>query len=34
VTFHRVPYDIKGAQKRIFDAKLPDRLALRLADGR
>ncbi|HSE50179.1 MAG TPA: metallophosphoesterase family protein [Terriglobales bacterium] len=34
VTYHRVPYDIKGAQKRIFDAKLPDRLALRLADGR
>jgi diadenosine tetraphosphatase ApaH/serine/threonine PP2A family protein phosphatase len=34
VTFQRVPYDIKGAQKRIFDAKLPDRLALRLADGR
>jgi len=34
VTFHRVPYDIKGAQTRIFDAKLPDRLALRLADGR
>jgi diadenosine tetraphosphatase ApaH/serine/threonine PP2A family protein phosphatase len=34
VTFHRVPYDIKGAQKRILNAKLPDRLALRLADGR
>ena len=34
VTFHRVPYDVKGAQKRILDAKLPDRLALRLADGR
>jgi diadenosine tetraphosphatase ApaH/serine/threonine PP2A family protein phosphatase len=34
ITFHRVPYDIKAAQKRIFDAKLPDRLALRLADGR
>ena len=34
VTFHRIPYDIKGAQKRILDAKLPDRLALRLADGR
>jgi diadenosine tetraphosphatase ApaH/serine/threonine PP2A family protein phosphatase len=34
VTFHRMPYDIKGAQQRIFDAKLPDRLALRLADGR
>jgi diadenosine tetraphosphatase ApaH/serine/threonine PP2A family protein phosphatase len=34
VTFQRVPYDIKGAQKKILDAKLPDRLALRLADGR
>lgn len=34
VVFHRVPYDIDGAQKRIFAAKLPDRLATRLADGR
>ncbi len=34
LTFHRVPYNIKGAQKRILDAKLPDRLATRLADGR
>jgi len=33
-TFHRVPYNIEGAQKRILEAKLPDRLATRLADGR
>jgi predicted phosphodiesterase len=34
VTYYRVPYDLKGAQKRIIAAKLPERLALRLADGR
>lgn len=34
ITFHRVPYDIKSAQQKIFDAKLPDRLATRLSDGR
>jgi diadenosine tetraphosphatase ApaH/serine/threonine PP2A family protein phosphatase len=33
-TFRRVPYNIEEAQKRIMDAKLPDRLATRLADGR
>ncbi|MBZ5648015.1 MAG: metallophosphatase family protein [Acidobacteriia bacterium] len=33
-TFHRVPYNIEGAQQRILAAKLPDRLATRLADGR
>ena len=33
-TFRRIPYNIEGAQKRIMDAKLPDRLATRLADGR
>lgn len=33
-TFHRIPYNIAGAQKRIMEAKLPDRLATRLADGR
>ncbi len=33
-TFRRVPYNIQGAQKRIMEAKLPDRLATRLADGR
>lgn len=34
VTFHRVPYDIEGAQKKIFSAGLPDRLGIRLAEGR
>ena len=34
VTFHRVPYDIERAQKKIIAAKLPDRLASRLAEGR
>ena len=34
ITFHRIPYDIAGAQKRIYDAGLPDRLATRLSDGR
>ena len=34
VTFYRVPYDVKKAQERIFSAKLPDRLALRLSEGR
>ncbi|HXE91966.1 MAG TPA: metallophosphoesterase family protein [Terriglobales bacterium] len=34
ITFHRVPYNIAGAQKRIQTAKLPERLATRLADGR
>ena len=34
ITFHRVPYDIGAAQKRIQAAKLPERLATRLADGR
>jgi len=34
ITFYRVPYDVKGAQKRILAAKLPERLATRLADGR
>lgn len=33
-TFHRIPYNIKGAQERILAAKLPDRLATRLSDGR
>ncbi len=33
-TFRRVPYNIEGAQQRIMEAKLPDRLATRLADGR
>jgi diadenosine tetraphosphatase ApaH/serine/threonine PP2A family protein phosphatase len=33
VTFHRVPYDIKSAQEKIFKANLPDRLATRLETG-
>jgi len=34
VTFFRIPYDVKAAQKKIMDAGLPDRLATRLTDGR
>lgn len=34
VIFHRVPYDIKAAQKKIMDADLPPRLATRLKEGR
>jgi predicted phosphodiesterase len=34
VHFHRTPYNLKGAQDRIFAAKLPPRLATRLAAGR
>jgi len=34
VHFHRTPYNLKGAQDRIFDANLPSRLATRLAAGR
>ena len=34
VSFHRVAYDIAGAQKKILDAQLPERLATRLKDGR
>lgn len=34
VHFHRTPYNLKAAQDRIFDAKLPTRLATRLAAGR
>lgn len=33
VTFHRVPYDIKSAQEKIYKANLPDRLATRLEAG-
>ena len=32
--FHRTPYNLKAAQDRIFAAKLPPRLATRLAAGR
>jgi len=34
VHFHRAPYNLKSAQDRIFSAKLPARLATRLAAGR
>jgi predicted phosphodiesterase len=34
VHFHRTPYNLKEAQDRIFAAKLPSRLATRLAAGR
>ena len=34
VTFYRVPYDVEAAQRRIREAKLPDRLAVRLGEGR
>jgi len=34
VTYHRVTYDIAGAQKKIRDAGLPPILAERLAAGR
>ena len=34
ITFHRVPYDIAQAQEKIFAAGLPERLAIRLEEGR
>ena len=34
VHFQRAPYNLKSAQDRIFAAKLPSRLATRLAAGR
>ena len=34
ITFCRVPYDLRGAQEKIFAANLPQRLATRLAAGR
>jgi predicted phosphodiesterase len=34
VTFYRIPYNLKEAQDRIVAAKLPPRLATRLASGR
>jgi diadenosine tetraphosphatase ApaH/serine/threonine PP2A family protein phosphatase len=34
IHFHRAPYNLKAAQDRIFAAKLPPRLATRLAAGR
>jgi predicted phosphodiesterase len=34
LSYHRVPYNLKGAQDRILAANLPQRLATRLAAGR
>jgi len=34
VVYHRVPYDVTGAQGRILMARLPERLAARLREGR
>jgi diadenosine tetraphosphatase ApaH/serine/threonine PP2A family protein phosphatase len=34
IAFHRVPYDIPRAQQKIISAGLPERLAVRLAEGR
>jgi predicted phosphodiesterase len=34
VIYHRVPYDLTGAQGRILMARLPERLAARLREGR
>lgn len=34
VTYYRAKYDLAGAQQRILDADLPERLATRLAQGR
>ncbi len=34
ITFHRIPYDVTAAQGRILLAGLPERLAVRLREGR
>ncbi|RZU41429.1 metallophosphoesterase family protein [Edaphobacter modestus] len=34
IVFHRVPYDLTAAQGRILMAQLPEKLALRLREGR
>ena len=34
INFHRIPYDVMAAQGRILMAQLPERLALRLREGR
>jgi len=34
IDFHRIPYDVAAAQKRIRAAGLPARLATRLSEGR
>lgn len=34
VVYHRVPYNVKLTQERIREARLPERLAMRLEEGR
>ncbi len=34
IAFYRVPYNVEDAQRRIYEAGLPDRLATRLQEGR
>lgn len=34
ITWHRVPYDVDGAARKILAAGLPERLASRLSQGR
>lgn len=34
MTLRRIPYDLEGAQRAILEANLPEKLALRLANGR
>ena len=34
ITFYRVPYNIERTQEKIFAAGLPERLAIRLEEGR
>jgi predicted phosphodiesterase len=34
IIYHRVPYDLRSAQGRILMARLPERLAARLREGR
>jgi diadenosine tetraphosphatase ApaH/serine/threonine PP2A family protein phosphatase len=34
ITYHRIPYDVSGAQGRVLLAGLPERLAARLGEGR
>jgi diadenosine tetraphosphatase ApaH/serine/threonine PP2A family protein phosphatase len=34
LNLRRLPYDLEGAQRAILEAKLPEKLALRLAKGR
>ena len=34
LSWHRVPYDVRTAQRKILQAELPEMLATRLGDGR